>query len=398
MPMLVMAQVALACAIACNALFLLQQRLVPLLTPDGVGDPGRLLVAWDIASRGDPWPPARLHELELELRALPGVATASVAGSLPMQTNAQMSGEVLSGDGAHHADAVIYIGDGLAGTLGVRLVAGRDFSAEEQSVQYKDMGIGASGPAIITQALADRLFPGGDAVGKVIRIGRDADAGRRTVVGVMAHLMRNKFTQDDREDIDYTMLFPGIPAQWPMPTFGVRARAGTDVEQVRKAVQATIERELGSEMIHGFDPQYERYASLRERMLARPKAAVWLLGGVSLVVLVVAMVGIMGLTAYWVQQRTRQIGVRRALGARRRDILHDVQLENLLVVGGGIVIGMMLAYAVNLWLIRHYELTRLPWTYLPLGASLMLVLGQLAVLAPALRASRVPPVVATRSV
>jgi putative ABC transport system permease protein len=214
----------------------------------------------------------------------------------------------------------------------------------------------------------------------------------------MAHLMRNKFTQDDREDIDYTMLFPGIPAQWPMPTFGVRVRAGADVEQVRKAVQATIERELGSEMIRGFDPQYERYAALRERMLARPKAAVWLLAGVSLVVLVVAMVGIMGLTAYWVQQRTRQIGVRRALGARRSDILRDVQLENLLVVGGGIVIGMVLAYAVNLWLIRHYELTRLPWTYLPVGALLMLVLGQLAVLAPALRASRVPPVVATRSV
>ena len=232
MPLLVMLQVALACAIACNALFLLQQRLVPVLAPDGVGDPGRLVVAWDIASRGDPWPPSRLLAVQQQLRALPGVAAASVAASLPMQGNAQMNGDVLADDpaGGHRsADAVIYLGDGLVRTLGVRLVAGRDFTPEEQSIQYPDMGIGASGPAIVTRALADRLFPGGDALGKVIRLGDGADAGRRTVVGVMAHLMRNKFSQDDREDIDYTVLFPGIPAKWPMPTFGVRADPGTPI-------------------------------------------------------------------------------------------------------------------------------------------------------------------------
>ena len=70
-------------------------------------------------------------------------------------------------------------------------------------------------------------------------------------------------------------------------------------------------------MVKGIDPQYDRYAALRDTMLAKPRATVWLLAGVSLVVLIVALVGIMGLTSYWVQQRTRQIGVRRALGARR---------------------------------------------------------------------------------
>jgi putative ABC transport system permease protein len=177
----------------------------------------------------------------------------------------------------------------------------------------------------------------------------------------------------------------------------VRVRAGADVERVRKSVKAAIEHELGNELVQGFDPQYEMYAALRERMLARSKAAVWLLSGVSLVVLVVALAGIMGLTAYWVQQRTRQIGIHRALGARRGDILRHLQWENLLVVGLGVALGMIVAFAVNLWLMRHYELARLPWTYLPLGAVLLLLLGQIAVLGPALRASRVPPVVATRS-
>lgn len=398
MPMLVVLQVALACAIACNALFLLQQRLVPIVAPDGIGQPERLVVAWNIASRGKPWPASRMREVQAALASLPGVEVVALAGSLPMETSAQMNGDVIGEGVGTKADAAVYIGDHLREALDLRLVAGRDFSAEEQRIDYKDIGINASGPTIITKALAERLFPGVNALGKVIRIGQDADAGRRTVVGIVDHLMRNKLGQDNRSNIDYSMLFPGVPGQWPMPVFAVRARSAAEAGRVRQAVETTIKRELGAELIQGFDPTFQMYAAMRENMLAKSKAAVWLLSGVSLVVLIVALVGIMGLTGYWVQQRTRQIGIRRALGARRVDVLRHVQLENLLVVGAGITLGMLLAYAVNLWLMRHYELSRLPWTYLPFGAVLMLVLGQLAVLAPAFRAAAVPPVVATRSV
>jgi putative ABC transport system permease protein len=249
---------------------------------------------------------------------------------------------------------------------------------------------------LITRALAERLFPKGDALGKVVRIGTAADAARRTVVGVIEHLMRNQLNQDTRDIIDYTLVCPGIPGQWPMPTFGVRIDT-PDVERVRKAMKTTIEHELGAEMVPGFDAHYDTFGELRDRALRQFRAAVWLLSGVSLVVLMVALVGIMGLTGYWVQQRTRQIGIRRALGAQRSNILRDVQLENLFVVGAGIVLGMILAYAINLWLMQHYELPRLPWQYLPLGAVMMVLFGQLAVLWPALRAAAVPPVVATRS-
>ncbi len=398
MPLLVVLQVALACAIACNALFLLQQKLVPIVAPDGVGHPDRLIVAWNIASRGAPWPTSRLAQVVAELRAIPGVTSASMAGSWPMETIAQMNGDVVSDGSRVSGDAAVYIGSHLVDTLGLKLVAGRDFSATEEAVAYKNIGINENGSTIITRALADRLFPDGDALGRVVRIGKDADSARRTVVGVVAHLMRNKFGQDDREDIDYSMLFPGIPSNWPMPVFAVRARSAAEVSGALKTMKATLKRELGADMIQGIDPAYEMYGNLRERALAQSKAAVWLLSGVSLIVLLVTVVGVMGLTSYWVQQRTRQIGIRRALGARRASILHDVLLENLLVVGTGMVLGMVMAYAINLWLMRHYELPRLPWIYLPYGATLMLLLGQLAVLGPALRAAAVPPVVATRSV
>jgi len=124
----------------------------------------------------------------------------------------------------------------------------------------------------------------------------------------------------------------------------------------------------------------------------------WLLVGVASTVLVVTVIGIMGLTGFWVQRRTRQIGIRRALGARRSDILREFMVENALIVSIGVSIGMLLAYVGNALLMKQYELPRLPWIWLPVGAAVMLVLGQIAVFAPARRAAAVPPVVATRSV
>jgi putative ABC transport system permease protein len=344
MPLLVVLQVALACAIACNALFLLQQRLVPILTPDGVGQPDRLVVAWNIAPRGTPWSPATLRQTAEALRGIPGVVSVSLAGSWPMQTEAKMNGTVLADGKPTKADAAVYIGDHLRDTLDLKLVDGRDFSPVEDGVILKGAGINEDGPTIITQALADRLFPDGHALGQVIRIGDQADAGRRTVVGVVAHLMRNELGQDNRENVDYSMLFPGTPSNWPVPIFGVRVRSAAEVGAALKAIKATVQRELGPGMIQGIDPAYETYGDMRQRMLAPSRAAVWLLSGVSVVVLLVALVGIMGMTSYWVQQRTRQIGIRRALGARRRHVLRELQLENLLVVGAGILLGMVLAY------------------------------------------------------
>ncbi|MGH8115748.1 MAG: ABC transporter permease, partial [Rhodanobacteraceae bacterium] len=95
-------------------------------------------------------------------------------------------------------------------------------------------------------------------------------------------------------------------------------------------------------------------------------------------------------------QRRRQIGIRRAVGATRAHLLHYFQTENFLLSTAGVVIGVILAYGANLYLMTHYQLDRMPWYYLPASAVALWILGQLAVLGPALRAANVPPVVATR--
>ena len=124
----------------------------------------------------------------------------------------------------------------------------------------------------------------------------------------------------------------------------------------------------------------------------------WLLGAVIAALLVVTALGIVGLASFWVQQRTRQIGVRRALGATRGQILRYFQTENFLLASLGIFIGMVLAYGLNQLLMGRYELPRLPLVYLPVGAVALWVLGQVAVYWPARRAASVPPALATRSV
>lgn len=396
MPLLVVLQVALACAIACNALFLLQQKLGPVLAPDGVRDPSHVLVLWRIAAKGQPWPAARVRAVQAELRAVPGVESATYAATFPMITNAQMTAGVVGADPHAKVSAGVYMGDNLLDTLGLRLVAGRDFTPGEKSVNFgSDLGFNTDGPAIITRGLAQRLFPGKSALGQLIRYS-NSPRGARTVVGVVAHLMRNKFTRSNR-DLDYAMLFPGVAAQWPIPIFAVRIRAPGAAGPLCKPLLAVIQREFGPRMLPGMQVQCDSFASLRNRMMAQPRAAVWLLAGVTLIVLIVTLTGIMGMTAYWVQQRTHSIGIRRALGARRIDVLRELLVENLFVVGAGVVVGLIAAYGINLWLMRHYELLRLPVVYLPAGAVLLLALGQLAVLAPARRASNIPPIVATRA-
>ncbi|MCF5950189.1 ABC transporter permease, partial [Xanthomonas perforans] len=127
------------------------------------------------------------------------------------------------------------------------------------------------------------------------------------------------------------------------------------------------------------------------------RAMIWLLGAVCVALLIVTALGIVGLASFWVQQRTKQIGIRRALGATRSQILRYFQIENFLLASVGIVLGMLMAYSINVWLMARYELPRLPAIYLPIGALLLWMLGQLAVFWPARRAAAVPPAVATRS-
>jgi len=186
-----------------------------------------------------------------------------------------------------------------------------------------------------------------------------------------------------------------LPIDVPYTVAGnylIRTDAPRAVE-VLAQVSAALKRVDASRIILG----RQSFAEVRKDYFKQDRALALLLTGVSISLLVVTALGIVGLASFWVQQRTRQIGVRRALGATRGDILLYFQVENFILATTGIVMGMVLGYAINLWLMHTYQVPRLPAMFLPVGAALLWLVGQIAVLGPALRATMIPPATASRT-
>jgi putative ABC transport system permease protein len=403
MPALVLLQVALACAILCNVFFLAWQRLGPMLAPSGV-DADNLILVDNLAAQGRTYTAAESVAGEEALREVPGVRAVSSGFGLPMVSIASI---MVNLQGSTHAAVSVnaFFGKGLVQTLGLELVAGRDFLPSE----YRPWGVGASNgsnsdwdtgatqPVIITQALADKLFGAAPAVGQLLVDPGDKTGHGYQVIGIVRHLLRNELSLATDGRADYTVLLARNIGNTAMLSYAVRVDPAMR-DTALQGVKSAIKRQFGAPTAGGAQARVQTYVQRRDDAFKNSRAALWLLLGMVLAIVTVTLVGIMGLTGFWVQRRTRQIGIRRALGARQVQILHYFLAENLLIVGAGIVLGMVLAYAGNILLMHYYELPHLPWMYLPVGAAVMLVIGQVGVLAPAMRAAAVPPVVATRSV
>jgi putative ABC transport system permease protein len=165
------------------------------------------------------------------------------------------------------------------------------------------------------------------------------------------------------------------------------------IGEVMRTVEATLYRLDRGRIIEKIWPLslVRAYAYRDDRGLAM------VLSVVCTLLLAVTGFGIVGITSHWVAQRHRAIGVRRALGATRADILKYVQTENFLICAVGVIAGVGLSLAGNLWMVRHFALPRLDPKYTLTGTFLIVVLGQLAALWPALRAASIPPAAATRA-
>ncbi|HEX2082910.1 MAG TPA: FtsX-like permease family protein, partial [Xanthomonadaceae bacterium] len=279
-------------------------------------------------------------------------------------------------------------------TLGLKLIAGRDFQPDEfLEFEAVDKAIGTVNipAAIITQKVAEKLFPGESAVGKVFYSWGDAPI---RVVGVVEHLVRPSM-QGGPGAREYSMAFPIRPHYNLGGNYVIRTSPERR-DEVLKAAVAALRANSPNRII--LDENTKTFEELRREFYREPRAMAWLLGAVCIALLVVTALGIVGLASFWVQQRTKQIGIRRALGATRGQILRYFQTENFLLASIGIVLGMLLAYAINQLLMGRYELPRLPLYYLPVGAIALWLLGQVAVFGPARRAAAIPPALATRSV
>lgn len=383
---LLVLQIGLTCAIVCNALFLVSDRLDWINTPSGVEEDR--IANIDVSSPGKSVDIHARTEADLAvLRGVPGVEGAEVLNSVPFGSRSWSTNIRLSPDEKQpRASVAEYYGQGVGELLGAQLKEGRWLRPDEyqwiDDVNAKK--VESAHVVVITDAVARRLFPGKSALGETLYM---HGAGFR-VVGVIRALAR---ASGMREDVAESVLTP-----WRMlPTYGagyvIRTAPGHAADVV-EAAAAALKKEDPRRVIL----EKVTLSEIRERFFASDRSLTAMLVGACVVLLAVTALGIVGLASFWVAQRRRQIGVRRALGATRGDVLRYFQTENFLLASMGIALGMVLAYAMNIVLMVHYEIPRLPWGYLPAGALTLWLLGQAAVLAPALRAASVSPVEATR--
>ena len=393
---LIVVEIALTCAIICNALFMISDRLSQVREVSGIAE--EELVRVQISGIGsDADQVARTRTDLASLRAIPGVKDATVLNQVPFVNSSWNSGVRLQQEQQQSTlNATTYMAeDQFIETLGLTLVAGRDFNADEyreaSDLLERTTEDGNIPATIITRSLADKLFPGEDAIGKAFYSWGDAPI---RVVGVVEHLVRPGGMGGPAER-EYAMVFPLRPHYNLGGNYVIRTDPDRRTE-VLAAAKAVLQANGADRIIQ--EENSKTFEQLRREYYQAPRAMAWLLGIVCVALLLVTALGIIGLASFWVQQRTKQIGVRRALGATRGQILRYFQTENFLLASIGIALGMLLAFAINQLLMGRYEMARLPLYYLPAGAVLLWTLGQLAVYAPARRAASVPPAVATRSV
>ena len=392
---LLMLEIALSCAIICNGVFLVVQRIQHMDMPSGIAEHELVQIQQaPIAPPPDRY--ARAQEDLAALRQIPGVQAVGMSNQVPFGGASSNGNVMLSPTQPHRTlSAAEYFGENLVQTLGLHVIAGRTLRPDEYvnaDVVIKALADGSDKgfpmPMLVSHALAERLWPQQDPLGKLVWL---APTASFRVVGVVAMLARaNGYNTATAQ---YSMIIPLHMGADKDQSYLLRTRP-EDRQRVMAGAVAALKHADPTRVI----THTRTYDQIRSDYFKDDHAMAGMLVSVIVAVFLITGLGIVGLASFWVAQRRKQIGIRRALGATRGDILHYFQTENFLIVSFGILAGMALAYGFSLWLMMHYELPRLPLFYLPVGAVALWLIGQLAVLGPALRAANVPPVVATRSV
>jgi len=385
---LIAVQIAITLAILSNAAGLIVDRLSWSARLTGIDEANIFFIFATSVDKPPSLTALQSSDLAL-LRSMAGVVNAYATNSFPLEGGGwSMSADLEADQKTPSAHISYYFVDEQAlNTLGVKLIAGRNFNASE--ILDRD---GSSAPPatgiIVTRALAQRLFPRGDALGKSIYTETKDPS---PIIGIVDRLQgpfvaatgfMSTFTEN-------SVLAPFRPLG-DSSTYVVRTKPGR-LNEVLKAAQGNLEAINGSRIIGA-----RSMGEVRARAYRSNRGLTLILGAVAFILVAVTAFGMAGLTSYWVAERRRQIGIRRALGATRLAILRLFHTENFAIASSGVLVGIILAIALNIWLIGRFEMVSLNPAYVIGSGIVMLLLGQIAVLLPALRAAQVPPALAIR--
>lgn len=385
---LVALQVAITLAILVNAAWIVSQLIGKIEQPAGFDTRDTFFIV--VAAGSGQFNAARAETEDLAfLGRLPGVAAATLTNGVPLTENGWGS-QLWRQPGQRGRFAYTSeLGVDARGlkALGVSLVSGRNFRPGEIQPLTSRKGNHVTSEIIVTQSLANALFPRGHALGNTVY---DRHSNPMIIIGVSQNFMGPQAGGGPPYN---TALTPTLPGEGGFYRVLVRTDPGD-----RDSVLRTAKQHIGASHRDGVIVDAGTLADAKQRRDANSRNVAIFLTTVMALMLAVCCLGVFGLTTFNVGGRTRQIGTRRALGARKRDVVAHFMMENALILTAGTLLGSMLALAIDEWLTAHYGLPHLSVEYLLVGGAGLWGIGQLAAWQPARRAANIPPSVATRTV
>jgi len=396
-PLLVASQVALTLAVVVNMAYIVQEKLADASKPTGI-DLHNTFWITTAANTSDYNYPAAVKADLAYLNSLPEVVAASPVNNLP-QTWSSMdlpfasSPEQLQVPNGGVPGTVYFGTEKLIDALGLKLVAGRNFDSGTVMPPGADFAATEAAWApemIVTQVMAQKLFPNGDALGKTVYAGLINKPA--VIVGIVDLMRANPYPSQFEMFATQIVIVPIIPPG-PGSNYVVRTKPGR-----RNQLMAELDKTFADLQPGRFIERMEAYDRTAADSREGYRASAVMLSVATFFVVLVTVVGIVGLAAFTVATRTKQLGTRRAVGARKFHILRYFIVENWIITSGGIVVGCILALGAGVQLSRMYMIPRVPLYYLVGGVLLLWMVGLLSVLVPALRAASISPAVATRTV
>ncbi|HEU4626605.1 MAG TPA: FtsX-like permease family protein [Steroidobacteraceae bacterium] len=384
--LLVAIQISIALAVLVNAVYIVKQRVDKMNRPTGIDDQNIFVVSSTGFARDFDYNASLREDLDY-LRGIPGVISAVAVNAVPLSGGGSSNGiGKVPHQPARSEDGNYFTIDehGLE-TLGLRLIAGRNFRPDEILPPPNSVQNYVAPQVILTKSLADALFPQGDALGKTIY---DVDDHPSTIIGIADRMMGSWVWYDQP---DYVFFMPYLPTG-PSVRYLVRTQPGQ-----RDAIMRVAETHLSASNPRRAINWVRSLELFKKNSYLADRNMGVFLTTVTTLLLAITSLGIFGLATFNVSTRTKQIGTRRAVGARRRDIVSYFLVENWLITTGGIVVGCMLALAVGYWLASEYHLPRVDLFYLVGGVLILWGIGTLAAWQPARRAAKVSPALATRT-
>lgn len=385
---LLVLEIAFTTAIVLNCLAMIGAQRGQMLRDSGLDEENLVAVQlrpWGEAFADDAFANAQAERDMTALRALPEVSDAALIGPLPLQGGGSSSTfKQMGGKDSDKVRAPVYYADEhVVATLGLELVEGRNLAATDRPVKSGSQILNC----LVTRDFADAVYPGVSPIGKLI------DSGNPEFPDVIVGVVRRMVTPYGGGPMESRIvIYPGGPVTGAFASYLVRGKSA-DLSGLIRQVESTL-----------LDQQAERILTLRTMSEVKGNGyalnvfLVRVLALITVLLLAVTALGIFGTTSFSVTQRTKQIGTRRALGASRTEIVRYFLLENTLIAGMGIGLGLLAAFGLNVLLVTEFAGARIGPALVLGGVLLLWLIGVAATILPARRASKLSPALATRTV